>query len=33
MEIERLGQLKDKMMNMVRSMLETSNRQVEKIFR
>jgi cell division protein FtsB len=33
MEIERLNQLRDKIMNMARSILENSNRQIEKIFR
>lgn len=33
MEIERLNQLRDKIMNMARSMMENSNRAIEKIFR
>lgn len=33
MEIERLNQLRDKIMNMARSILENSNRNIEKIFR
>ena len=33
MEIERLNQLRDKIMNMARSIMENSNRAIEKIFR
>lgn len=33
MELERLNQLRDKIMNMARSILENSNRNIEKIFR
>lgn len=33
MELERLNQLRDKIMNMARSILENSNRNIEKVFR
>ncbi len=33
MELERINQLRDKIMNMARSILENSNRNIEKIFR
>ena len=33
MEIERMNQMRDKIMNMARSILENSNRNIEKVFR